>query len=245
MSTLEVSPADSLSGQSIPSKVNDFSLQVATVNGSGSQTANTVLMRAIFQMVSRVREEYVPVEYRGPAHLVHHPRQQEGLRWPAQGSGFPGGHEPETAREDVLKLESGAAVVYDEPLEARRAAHRPAPLSGPLRKLVGPVCPEAKLRKLVRNMIYDGVAARVLSIEMDEVHKAGSKSLASARPRPPSSIGTRRWPGSSSAAKTFTKADPFRVERLNATAGMRRLVALFHWFGLVHGWFAAVLFALQ
>ena len=30
--------------------VNDFSIQVATVNGSGSQTANTVLLRAIFQM---------------------------------------------------------------------------------------------------------------------------------------------------------------------------------------------------
>ena len=30
--------------------VNDFSIQVATVNGSGSQSANTVLLRAIFQM---------------------------------------------------------------------------------------------------------------------------------------------------------------------------------------------------
>ena len=30
--------------------VNDFSIQVATVNGSGSQTANNVLMRSIFQM---------------------------------------------------------------------------------------------------------------------------------------------------------------------------------------------------
>ena len=31
-------------------KINDFSIHVATVNGSGSQTANTVLLRAIFQM---------------------------------------------------------------------------------------------------------------------------------------------------------------------------------------------------
>ena len=49
MSTLEVSPVESGadSGRSV---TNDFSIQVATVNGSGSQTANTVLMRAIFQM---------------------------------------------------------------------------------------------------------------------------------------------------------------------------------------------------
>ena len=33
-----------------PSSVNDFSIEVATVNGSGSQTANIVLMRTIFQM---------------------------------------------------------------------------------------------------------------------------------------------------------------------------------------------------
>ena len=32
------------------SHLNDFSIQIATVNGSGSQTANTVLLRAIFQM---------------------------------------------------------------------------------------------------------------------------------------------------------------------------------------------------
>ncbi len=79
---------------------------------------------------------------------------------------------PETAREDVMKLRSGAAVVYDEPLklnELRSDLHfYPVPFD----KLVGPVCPEAKLRKLVRNMIYDGVVAWLLSIEMEEMRKA-------------------------------------------------------------------------
>ncbi len=37
-------------GPPLNPSVNDFSIQVATVNGSGSQTANTVLMRSIFQM---------------------------------------------------------------------------------------------------------------------------------------------------------------------------------------------------
>ena len=45
--------------------VNDFSIQVATVNGSGSQTANLVLLRSIFQMgVPVSRQEHVPVEHR-------------------------------------------------------------------------------------------------------------------------------------------------------------------------------------
>jgi 2-oxoglutarate/2-oxoacid ferredoxin oxidoreductase subunit alpha len=79
---------------------------------------------------------------------------------------------PETAREDVMKLDAGAAVVYDEPLklnELRSDLHfYPVPFD----KLVAPVCPDAKLRKLVRNMIYDGVVAWLLSIEMEEIHKA-------------------------------------------------------------------------
>src|SRR5437773_3190485 len=50
MSTLEVSPAESRPSQPRHQLVNDFSIQVATVNGSGSQTANTVLLRAMFQM---------------------------------------------------------------------------------------------------------------------------------------------------------------------------------------------------
>src|SRR5271170_6439547 len=50
MSTIEVSPASPRSGEFQQPVVNDFSIQVATINGSGSQTANSVLMRAIFQM---------------------------------------------------------------------------------------------------------------------------------------------------------------------------------------------------
>src|SRR2546430_12507752 len=79
---------------------------------------------------------------------------------------------PETAHEDVMKLDSGAAVVYDEPLKlnALRTDLHFYPV--PFDKLVGPVCPDAKLRKLVKNMIYDGILAQILSIDMEEMRKA-------------------------------------------------------------------------
>ena len=50
MSTSEVSPVAAADDVGQNRTVNDFSIQVATVNGSGSQTANNVLMRSIFQM---------------------------------------------------------------------------------------------------------------------------------------------------------------------------------------------------
>jgi 2-oxoglutarate ferredoxin oxidoreductase subunit alpha len=126
---------------------------------------------------------------------------------------------PETAREDVMKLDSGAAVVYDEPLklnELRSDLHfYPVPFD----KLVGPVCPEAKLRKLVRNMIYDGVLAQLLSIEMDEVHKALVKQFGKKKAKAAELNWGACKAGFEFAARTLAKSDPYRVERMNQTAG--------------------------
>jgi 2-oxoglutarate ferredoxin oxidoreductase subunit alpha len=220
MSTLEVSPAEPLSGRSEHSVTNDFSIQVATVNGSGSQTANTVLMRSLFQMG-------IPVSGKNmfPSNIAGLPTW---FTIRASKHGYIGRRKeidilvamnPETAREDVMKLDAGAAVVYDEPLklnELRSDLHfYPVPFD----KLVGPVCPEAKLRKLVRNMIYDGVVSWLLSIEMDEIHKALVKQFGKKKAKAADLNWGAVKAGSEFAAKTFTKTDPYRVERMNATAG--------------------------
>src|SRR3972149_4540461 len=49
MSTVQSSPLDSLMAEQEP-VVNDFQIMIATVNGSGSQTANTILLRSLFRM---------------------------------------------------------------------------------------------------------------------------------------------------------------------------------------------------
>ena len=75
-------------------KVNDFSIQVATVNGSGSQSANTVLLRSIFQMGVPVSgKNLFPSNIAGLAYVVHHPRQQARLHCAEKGNRFSGGHE--------------------------------------------------------------------------------------------------------------------------------------------------------
>src|SRR5437016_9137895 len=173
MSTLEVSPAESASGQPSHQSINDFSIQVATVNGSGSQTANTVLMRSLFQMgIACSGKNMFRSNIAGLSTWFTIRASKYGYIGRRKEIDFLVAMNPETAREDVMKLDSGAAVVYDEPLklnELRSDLHfYPVPFD----KLVAPVCPEAKLRKLVRNMIYDGVVAQLLSIEMEEIHQA-------------------------------------------------------------------------
>ncbi len=153
--------------------VNDFSIQVATVNGSGSQTANNVLMRSIFQMGIPVSgKNLFPSNIAGLPTWFTIRASRHGWIGRKKEIDFLVAMNPETAQEDVRKLEPGSAVVYDEPLKLREVRDDLHFYPVPFDKLVGPVCPEAKLRKLVRNMIYDGVVGHLLGIDLEEMRKA-------------------------------------------------------------------------
>ncbi|MGA2724870.1 MAG: 2-oxoacid:acceptor oxidoreductase subunit alpha [Bryobacteraceae bacterium] len=220
MSTLEVSPLAPVSGQASQPVINDFSIQVATVNGSGSQTANTVLMRALFQMGIPVSgKNMFPSNIAGLPTWFTIRASKHGYVGRRKEVDFLVAMNPETAREDVIELASGAAVVYDAPLklnELRSDLHfYPVPFD----KLVAPVCPEPRLRKLVRNMIYDGVLAQLLSIEMEQVRAALVKQFGKRKAKAADMNWGACQAGFDYAARTFTKTDPYRVERMNATAG--------------------------
>ena len=158
--------------------VNDFAIQVATVNGSGSQTANLVLLRSIFQMG-------VPVSGKNmfPSNIAGLPTWYT-IRASAKGYigrkkevDFLVAMNPETAKEDVLTLPPGAAAVYDEPLKLNELRSDVIFYPVPFDKLIGTITHDAKLRRLVRNMIYDGVLSRLLSIDMGQMEKALRKQL--------------------------------------------------------------------
>jgi len=220
MSTIEVSPASPRSGEFQQPVVNDFSIQVATINGSGSQTANSVLMRAIFQMGVPVSgKNMFPSNIQGLPTWFTIRASKHGYIGRKKEVDFLVAMNPETAREDVMKLDHGAAVVYDEPLKLDALRSDLHFYSVPFDKLVGPVCPEAKLRKLVRNMIYDGVVAYLLSIDMEEIHKALFKQFGKKKAKAAELNWGACQAGFDYASKTFTKSDPYRVERMNATAG--------------------------
>jgi len=83
----------------------------------------------------------------------------------------------ETAQEDVMSLAPGAAALYDEPLNLSSLRNDLIFYAVPYDKLVHGLS-EAKLRKLVKNMIYVGVVAKLLDIDMAEVEKAIRKQFA-------------------------------------------------------------------
>jgi 2-oxoglutarate ferredoxin oxidoreductase subunit alpha len=199
--------------------VNDFSIQVATVNGSGSQTANLMLIRSIFQMG-------VPVSGKNlfPSNIAGLPTwytiraNRHGYIGRKKEIDFVVAMNPETAREDVLTLEPGAAAVYDEPLNLKSLRSDLTFYPVPFDKLVSAVCPDAKLRRLVRNMIYDGVLARLLGIDMAEMEKALSRQLAKKQKALALNMAALQA-GFEFAQNNLPKQDPFVIERMNETAG--------------------------
>src|SRR5215470_9131718 len=98
--------------------VNDFSIQVATVNGSGSQTANNVLMRSIFQMGIPVSgKNLFPSNIAGLPTWFTIRASKYGWIGRKKEIDFLVAMNPETAQEDAANLDPGSALVYDEPLK--------------------------------------------------------------------------------------------------------------------------------
>ncbi len=199
--------------------VNDMSIQVATVNGSGSQSSNTVLLRSIFQMG-------VPVSGKNlfPSNIAGLPTwytiraNKDGYIARKKEIDFLVAMNAETAKEDVLSLAPGAAVLYDEPLNLKELRNDLTFYAVPYDKLVGPVCPEAKLRKLVKNMIYVGVLARLLEIDMAEIEKAIRKQFAKKVKAANLNLGAVQA-GFDYAASSLIKADPYFVQRMDKNKG--------------------------
>src|SRR5438309_8789908 len=219
MATSDVVPRESAGGMNKQRIVNDMSIQVATVNGSGSQSSNTVLLRSIFQMG-------VPVSGKNmfPSNIAGLPTwytiraNKNGYIGRKKEIDFLVAMNPETAQEDTMSLAAGASVLYDEPLALHKLRNDLVFYSVPYDKLVAAVCPEAKLRKLVKNMVYVGVVAQLLEIDMEEVEKAIRKQFAKKLKAANLNLSAAHA-GFDYAKANLVKRGAFYIERMDKTAG--------------------------
>ncbi|MBV8051479.1 MAG: 2-oxoacid:acceptor oxidoreductase family protein, partial [Acidobacteriaceae bacterium] len=219
MATTDVALRDASQQSGRKRIVNNLSIQVATVNGSGSQSSNSVLLRSIFQMG-------VPVSGKNlfPSNIAGLPTwytiraNKDGYIARKKEIDFLVAMNPETAQEDVMSLAPGAAVLYDEPLNLSQLRSDVTFYSAPFDKLVAPVCPEAKLRKLVKNMIYPGVLAHLLGLDMAEMEKAIRRQFGKKQKAADLNVNAAKA-GYDYAVANLEKADPFWVERMDENRG--------------------------
>ena len=209
-----------ITDQSLAPLVNDWSLQVATVNGSGSQSANMVLLRSIFQMG-------IPVSGKNlfPSNIAGLPTW---FTIRANNKGYVGRKKEldlvvamnaETFAEDQAGLEPGGAFVYNSDLRVATGLREdlilyPVPCS----KLAGEVSPDVKLKKLLANMIYVGVVAYLLGIEMSEIHTAIRRQFKS-KPKAADLNIEAVGKGFAYATQNLPKRDRLQVKRMDETAG--------------------------
>lgn len=216
MKTLEANAAQKVESGRI---VNDFSIEVATVNGSGSQSSNSVLMRSIFQMG-------IPVSGKNlfPSNIAGLPTwftirvNKDGYIARKKEIDIMVAMNPQTAIEDVKNLKPGAVCISPQELNLTAVRsdvkHYPVPFT----ELAAKATENIKLRKLVTNMIYVGVVAELLDIEQAEIENAirrqFKKKQSAADLNIKASDTGREW-----AKENIKKDDPYYVEKMNKTAG--------------------------
>ncbi|TME67292.1 MAG: hypothetical protein E6I50_09785 [Chloroflexi bacterium] len=204
--------------------VNDLTIQAATVNGSGSQTANLVLTRAIFHMG-------IPV---APKNVF--PSNIEGLPTWYQLRITPEGHMARsdkvdiliafnvaTWREDLKTVRAGGVVIHEEAFSKADARtdliYYPVPFS----KLAKAKIQSDTLRKQLANMIYVGVVAGLLGIQWESVeHAVKRQFLAKPKAVPVNldaiKVGYDYW------QDNFSKQDPYRLEPMTGRVEGKVLV---------------------
>ncbi len=199
--------------------INNFSINVATVNGSGSQSSNTVLLRSIFQMG-------IPVSGKNlfPSNIMGLPTwftirvNKDGYIARKKEIDILVAMNPQTAIEDVKSMRPGTVCVSPVELGLDKIRDDVQHYLVPFGELSNKATDNVKLRKLLTNIIYVGVVAELLDIDQAEIDYAierqfEGKAKAIDLNKGAAKIG-RDW-----AKENLKKNDPYRVERMDKTKG--------------------------
>ncbi|MBK5258071.1 MAG: 2-oxoacid:acceptor oxidoreductase subunit alpha [Thermoanaerobaculia bacterium] len=199
--------------------VNDLTIHVATVNGSGSQSSNSVLMRSIFQMG-------VPVSGKNmfPSNIAGLPTwftiraNKDGWTARKREVDVMVCMNAQTAKEDVEALDPGALCIYDAPLNCKAIRNDIVFFEVPFAKLAGELTPDSRLRKLLTNMIYVGIIAELIGIDREEINGALNKQFkGKTKAIEPNVQAIDK--GMEFARSSLPSQNRWRIERMNKTAG--------------------------
>jgi 2-oxoglutarate/2-oxoacid ferredoxin oxidoreductase subunit alpha len=199
--------------------INDLTIHVATVNGSGSQSSNNVLMRSIFQMGIPVSgKNMFPSNIAGLPTWFTIRANKDGWIARKKEVDLLVCMNAQTARDDVSALESGSLCIYDEPLALKSSRDDVTFFEVPFSRLAGELTTDSRLRKLLSNMIYVGVVAELIGIEHGELEVAVRKQFKGKEKAVALNVQAIDK-GIEFARANLPAQSRFRVERMNATAG--------------------------
>jgi 2-oxoglutarate ferredoxin oxidoreductase subunit alpha len=196
-------------------RVNDFNINVATANGSGSQTSNNVLIRSLFKMgIPVTGKNLFPSNIQGLPTWYNIRLSKDGYQARREGVDIIVCMNPATVAEDMQDVAEGGVVLYDDslPVAARRKDVTYIPM--PVKELVKGADLPFNLRDYIANMVYVGYVAYLLDIEIGEI-KAALDWNFSGKPKPIQLNFDMVQRGYNHAKDNVTNTQPYRVERMS------------------------------
>ena len=155
------------------SGVNEFSINIGTANGSGSQTANLTLIRAIFKMGIPVSGKNIfPSNIQGLPTWYKIRVSQAGYAGRRKVADIVVAMNPDTFIEDQDDLVEGGLFLYDEAIKDPINRDDMILVAMPVKEILKEAKPQKNLRRFVANMVYVGVLANLLGIEMEPIEQA-------------------------------------------------------------------------
>ena len=203
----------------VGSVVNDFSMVVATANGTGSQTANMTLLRSFFKMGIPVHGKNIfPSNIQGLPTWYHIRVSRHGYvsrKPPEVLVAF----NPATLSEDVASLPPGGVCVHNADLRLNPDRTDLTYYPVPVKELLKEVEVKGKIKEYIANMTYVGVVAYLLGVSLATIEEALAHHFGGRQKLIDSNLQVVRlsydW-----AAAGLSKTDPYRVEPLDKTQGL-------------------------
>ena len=201
--------------------VNDFVIKVANVNGTGSASANELLMKAIFRMgVPVVGKNIFPSNIQGLPTWYEIRVTEDGFKGRSGDVHFMIAMNAKTYEEDLAALNSGGVLLYDSTWPRPHTMNRPdvTVLGVPLSQMCNDVFDVARSRILMKNMAYVGAAAALLGLDMAVLQGLVEDMFAAKTKLIPANMQALEL-GYNYANEHFDCPLPFRVEARDKTAG--------------------------
>ncbi len=199
------------------SNLNDFSITVGTMNGSGSQTSNLTILRALFKMGIPVSgKNLFPSNIQGLPTWYTIRVSKDGYLARRAEHEIVVAMNPASFTKDLADCVPGGAFFYDDSIKQAIDRDDIAIYPMPVKKLARESSAPSKLRSYVANMVYVGVLAQILSIDMETIRQALEFHF-KGKTKPIDLNFNVIKAAAEWAAKNLTKTDPYRLEVMDGT----------------------------
>jgi 2-oxoglutarate ferredoxin oxidoreductase subunit alpha len=194
--------------------VNDFNINVATANGSGSQTSNNMLIRSLYKMgIPVTGKNLFPSNIQGLPTWFNIRLSKDGYLARRERVEIMICMNGATVAEDMESVVPGGIILYDDmlPVANHRKDVKYFPM--PVRELVKAANLPYNLQRYIANMVYVGVVAHLLEIEIDEIKAALSWNFGG-KTKPIELNWSMVMAAYEWATANLTNDQPYRVSRM-------------------------------